>query len=94
MFELDPATGVPRFIQRVETRGIYPRTFAIDADKRVMVVGNEKTLDLKSGVQVRRILPSLAVFRIGDDGRLTFLNQMIHPDNGEVCFWVDVLPVR
>jgi len=34
------------------------------------------------------------VFRIGDDGRLTFLNQLMHPDNGEVCFWVDVLPVR
>jgi hypothetical protein len=92
VFELDPATGVPRFIQRVPTRGVYPRTFAIDAERSVMVVGNEKTLDLASGGQVRRILPSLVVFRIGGDGRLTFLSQQMHPDNGEVCFWVDVLP--
>ncbi len=94
VFELEPATGVPRFIQRVETRGVYPRTFAIDAGKSVMVVGNEKTLVVNSGGRVRRILPSLVVFRIGDDGRLTFVNQLTHPDNGEVCFWVDVLPMR
>ena len=92
VFELDPATGVPRFIQRVETRGVYPRTFAIDAANSLMVVGNEKTLVLKAGGQVRRILPSLVVFRLGDDGRLTFMNQLTLPDNGEVCFWVDVLP--
>jgi len=92
VFALDPATGVPRLIQRVPTRGVYPRTFAIDPESGVMVVGNEKTLDLRSGGQVRRILPSLVVFRIGDDGRLTFLSQLMHPDNGEVCFWVDLQP--
>jgi TRAP-type C4-dicarboxylate transport system substrate-binding protein len=32
-------------------------------------------------------------FRIGPDGRLTFLRKREHPDNGEVCFWVDVLTV-
>ena len=94
VFELDPVTGVPCFIQRIDTSGVYPRTFAIDAEKGVMVVGNEKPLVLKSGGQEHRILPNLAVFRIGDDGRLTFLNQLKHPDNGEVCFWVDVLPLK
>jgi 6-phosphogluconolactonase (cycloisomerase 2 family) len=94
VFAIDPDSGVPRFIQRVDTRGNFPRTFGIDADKGVMVVGNEKTLEVQSEGQVRRILPSLAVFRIGDDGRLTFLSQLTHPDNGEVCFWVDVLPAK
>ncbi len=78
VFAIDPDTGVPRFIQRVDTRGNFPRTFGIDAEKGVLVVGNEKTLVVNSGGQVRRILPSLAVFRIGGDGRLTFLNQLTH----------------
>jgi 6-phosphogluconolactonase (cycloisomerase 2 family) len=94
VFEIDQQTGVPKFIQRVDTRGNFPRTFGIDADNGVLVVGNEKTLEATSGGQRRRVLPSLSVFRIGSDGRLTFLNQLTHADNGEVCFWVDVLPAR
>jgi 6-phosphogluconolactonase len=94
VFEIDSATGVPRLVQRVDTRGIFPRTFAIDAERNVFVVGNEKSALARSNGQVRRVVPNLAVFRIGGDGRLTFLNQLMHPDNGEVCFWVDVLPVR
>jgi 6-phosphogluconolactonase len=94
VFEIDQQTGVPGFIQRVDTRGNFPRTFGIDAEHGVLVVGNEKTLEVTSGGQGRRVLPSLSVFRIGGDGRLTFLNQLTHPDNGEVCFWVDVLPPR
>jgi 6-phosphogluconolactonase len=94
VFELDQQTGVPTFIQRVDTRGNFPRTFGIDADNGILVVGNEKTLDVTSGGRSRRILPSISVFRIGSDGRLTFLNQLTHPDNGEVCFWVDALPAR
>jgi 6-phosphogluconolactonase len=92
VFAIDPDTGVPRFIQRVDSRGNFPRTFGIDAEQGVLVVGNEKTLEVKSFWRTRRVLPSLAVFRIGDDGRLTFLNQLTLPDNDEVCFWVDVLP--
>ncbi len=94
VFELDQETGVPNFIQRVDSRGNFPRTFGIDAENGVLVVGNEKTLHVAAGGQRRRVLPSLSVFRIGSDGRLTFLNQLTHPDNGEVCFWVDVLPAR
>jgi 6-phosphogluconolactonase (cycloisomerase 2 family) len=94
VFKIDQQTGVPTFIQRVDTRGNFPRTFGIDADNGLLVVGNEKTLEVITGGQGRRVLPSLAVFRIGADGRLTFLNQLTHPDNGEVCFWVDVLPAR
>jgi len=94
VFEIDPQSGVPAFIQRVDSRGNFPRTFGIDPDKGVLVVGNEKTLKVRTGGHGRRVLPSLAVFRIGADGRLTFLNQLTQPDNGEVCFWVDVLPAR
>jgi len=92
VFEIDADTGVPRFIQRVDTLGIYPRTFGLDVEKGVLVVGNEKPILARSGWRVRRVVPSLAVFRIGPDGRLSFLNKLDHRDNGEVCFWVDVLP--
>src|SRR5262249_28368462 len=94
VFAIDQQTGVPKFIQRVDTRGNFPRTFGIDGEAGVLVVGNQDTLEVTSSGQVRRILPSLTVFRIGDDGRLAYLNQLTHADNDEVCFWVDVLPAR
>jgi 6-phosphogluconolactonase (cycloisomerase 2 family) len=91
VFEIDPATGEPVFIQHADTLGIFPRTFGIDASGRVLVVGNQEPGVVRNGDTTRRVLPSLAVFRIGEDGRLTFLHKRDYPDNGKVCFWVGVV---
>jgi 6-phosphogluconolactonase (cycloisomerase 2 family) len=93
VFAIDPGSGEPTLIQRVDTQGIFPRTFGIDPPGRLLVVGNEEPEFVRDGGGVRKVLPSLAVFRIGDDGRLTFVRRRDHPDNGEVCFWVGVVGV-
>lgn len=94
VFEIDEVTGEPTLIQHAETLGIYPRTFGIDANGRVLVAGNEQPIYAREGDTIRRVVPSLVVFRIGDDGRLTLLNKHDHPDNGEVCFFVDVITLH
>ena len=90
VFEIDQATGEPSLIQHVDTLGIFPRTFGIDASGTVLVVGNQEPLDIRVGDEIQRVVPSLVVFRIGEDGRLTRLHKHDHPDNGAVCFWVGV----
>jgi 6-phosphogluconolactonase (cycloisomerase 2 family) len=91
VFAIDPATGEPSLIQHADTLGIFPRTFGIDATGTMLVVGNQEPFNVRVDDEVRRVLPSLVVFRIGEDGRLTRLHKYDHADNGAVCFWVDVV---
>jgi 6-phosphogluconolactonase len=90
-FEIDQTSGEPTLIQHIDTLGIFPRTFGIDAGARVLVAGNQEPFHVRVGDAVQKVLPSLVVFRIGEDGRLSLLHKHDHPDNGEVCFWVGVI---
>lgn len=90
VFAIDPQTGVPTFIQRVDTLGIFPRTFGIDESGRVMVVGNQEALTVRTEGGLRRVVPSLAVFRIADDGRLALLHKHDFADGEDVCWWASV----
>ena len=91
VFEIDPDTGVPTLIQHIDAQGNFPRTFGIDARGKVLVVGNQDHMLVRTDGGIRKILPGLAVFAIGGDGKLTLLNRMDHPDNGQVCFWTSVV---
>jgi len=91
VFEIAQDSGVPRLIQHAETHGIFPRTFGIDAAGKVLVVGNQDTRWVRENGALRKVVPGLVVFAIGDDGRLTRLNQQDYPDNGDVCFWTGVV---
>ena len=57
----------------------------------MLVVGNQEPFNIRVGDGTQRVLPSLVVFRIGADGRLSRLHKRDHPDNGAVCFWVGVV---
>jgi 6-phosphogluconolactonase len=89
-FEIDERTGEPVLIQHIETHGFFPRTFGIDPSGRVLVVGNQDPGAVRDGEELRRVLPSLVVYRVGKDGKLTFVSKQDHPNNGQVCFWVGI----
>lgn len=91
VFEIEQETGVPRLIQHVDTQGIFPRTFGLDAAGKVLVAGNQDTRWAREDGALRKILPSLAVFAVGDDGRLSWLNRHEYADTGDVCFWTGVM---
>jgi 6-phosphogluconolactonase len=91
VFAIDQKTGQSTLIQHQETHGIFPRTFGIDRDGQFLVAGNEQAGYVRAGDAVRRVVPSLAAYRIAEDGRLTHLRTHEFPDNGDVCFWMDVL---
>jgi 6-phosphogluconolactonase len=91
VFAIDPGTGEPTLIQNADTQGIYPRTFAIDPSGRLLVVGNQSALAVRDGNSVRTVLPSLAVFRVGSDGKLEFARKYDFETDGKPLFWMGMV---
>lgn len=75
VFSIDERTGEPRLIQRVDPHTMHVRTFAIDPSGKLLVAAGILPLNVPEGAGVRRVPAALSVFRIGDDGRLTFVRK-------------------
>jgi hypothetical protein len=66
------STGEPTPIQHIETQKIHPRTFHIDPSGRLLVAQHNLPVNVRDGDAVKTVPAGLSVFRIGDDGKLTF----------------------
>ena len=73
VFAIKQGTGEPTLIQNVDTRGIQPRTFALDPTGRILVAANQRPILVREGSGIRTVPASLAVFRVHDDGTLEFV---------------------
>jgi len=91
VFALDGRTGEPRRIQNVDSHGIQPRTFAIDPAGRLLVVANLTSMLARDGNTVKRMPANLAVFRIGLDGRLTYVRTQTVDDGSAPLLWVGIV---
>lgn len=94
-FAINQETGEPTLIQTIDTRGFQPRTFALDTAGRVLIVGNQNPLAVREGRGVRTLPASLSTFRIGADGRLTYVRTYdvdAQPDAGRLLFWMGIAP--
>jgi len=78
VFAIDPASGEPRLIQHVDTRGVHPRCFHIDPGGRLLVVAHiTGAMDIPA---------RLSVFRIAEDGQLGFA-RAYDVDVGQRTMW-------
>jgi 6-phosphogluconolactonase (cycloisomerase 2 family) len=92
-YSIDQATGEPTPIQHIETRAIHPRTFHIDPGGRMMVVQHNLPVNVKEGDAIRTLPAGLSVFRIGDDGRLTFVRKYDVDVGDKLMFWMGMVPL-
>lgn len=76
VFAINQSTAEPTLIQSIDTRGMTPRTFALDPTARILVAANQLPLPLGEGANARVLPPNLAVFCIRDDGKLDFVGNM------------------
>jgi 6-phosphogluconolactonase (cycloisomerase 2 family) len=83
VYAIDPASGEPTLIQQVDTQGIHPRTFHIDPSGRLLAVAHIMGIRLQDDSEIPA---RLTTFRIGDDGRLSFL-QAHDVDVGDRFMW-------
>jgi 6-phosphogluconolactonase (cycloisomerase 2 family) len=92
-YSIDQTTGEPTIIQHIETRAIHPRTFHIDPSGRLMVVQHNLPVDVRDGDAVKTLPAGLSVFRIGDDGKLTFVRKYDVDVGNKVMFWMGMVPL-
>lgn len=91
VFAIDPATGEPEPIQHIDTRGIHCRTFHIDPSGRLLVAAHIMPLVVRDGAELRTVPASLALFRIGDDGRLDFVRKYDVEVGARTMFWMGMV---
>jgi len=92
-YAIDQATGEPITIQHIETRGIHPRTFHIDPSGRLLVAQHNLPVDVRDGNAIRTVAAGLSVFRIGDDGKLTFARKYDVDVGDKLMFWMGMVPL-
>ncbi len=86
-YVIDQGTGEPTLLQRIDTRGMHPRTFAIDPSGRIMIVANKSPVVVKEGNTARTVPASLDVFRIGSDGKLEYVRKYDIDVGNASMFW-------
>jgi 6-phosphogluconolactonase len=91
VYGIDAATGEPTLIQHIDTRGIHCRTFHIDPSGRMLVAAHIMALPVREGAAIRTVPASLAVFRIGDDGRLDFVRKCDVDVGDKTMFWMGIV---
>jgi len=87
VFAIDPATGEPTLIQNEDVRGVYPRTFALDAGARMLVATNVEPKLVRDGTGLKTVPANIATFRVGTDGKLAFANSYEAETGGDTQFW-------
>jgi hypothetical protein len=78
VFRLDQATGEPHLIQRITPGTMHVRTFAIDPSGTLLFAAGILPLWVRSAGAVggvERIPAAISVFRIADDGTLSFARK-------------------
>src|SRR5216110_2941886 len=72
-FAIDQSNGEPKPIQHADTHKLHPRKFQFDPSGRLLVAQHNLPLDVREGDAVKTVPAGLSVFRIGDDGKLSFV---------------------
>lgn len=91
VYAIDPATGEPTLIQRVDPRSVHVRTFAIDPSGRMLVAASIKPLAVREGANVTTVPAALSVFRIGSDGKLEFVRKYDVDTGGKIHYWMGMM---
>ena len=93
VYSINQSTGEPTPIQHIETQKIHPRTFHIDPSGRILVAQHNLPVNVRDGDAVKTVPAGLSVFRIGDDGKLTFVRKYDVDVGDKMMFWMGMVPL-
>ena len=92
VFTIDPESGRPTPMQRIDAEGIMPRTMAFDPAGELLVVANQFTVEAYDGDVVRRVPQALMLYQIAQDGRLTRVGRHELEIGTKPMIWMDLFP--
>jgi len=88
VFAIDQTTGEPTLIQNIEARTIHLRTFAIDPSGKLLIAASILPMAMRDG----STLPAaLVLYRIGNDGKLTFARKYDVDTGRFMQFWTGIV---
>ena len=93
VYAINQSTGEPTPIQHIETQKIHLRTFHINPGGRLLVAGHNLSVNVQDGDRVKTVPAGLSVFRIGDDGKLTFVRKYDIDVGDKTMFWMGMVPL-
>ena len=93
VYAINQSTGEPTQIQNIETQKIHPRTFHIHPSHRIMVAEHNLPVNVRDGDAVKTVAAGLSVFRMGDDGKLTFARTYDIDVGDKTMFWMGMVPL-
>ncbi len=92
VYAIDQKTGEPTRIQNIDSSGMHARTFTLDAASSLLIAANQNAVTKADGTLVPA---SLGVFRIGKDGKLTFVRKYdVESGQGRSLMWAGFLRLR
>jgi 6-phosphogluconolactonase len=91
VFSIDPNSGEPTLIQNADAPTIHLRTFAIDPNGRMLIAASIQPMLVRDGDAVRTLTAGLVVYRIGDDGKLTFVRKYDVDTGKFLQFWTGIV---
>jgi len=92
VYSINQKTGEPTRIQNIDTRGAEPRTFSLDASGRLLVAANQTPMVVREGSDEKVVPASLAVFRIGGDGKLEFIRKYdLQAGGSKSLYWMGLV---
>ena len=80
--------------EEVDTHGFTPRTFSLDPAGRLLVVGNQNSVSVSEGGSTKLVPANLAVFRVGSNGTLTFVQRYDVAVARKPLWWMGIVASR
>jgi 6-phosphogluconolactonase (cycloisomerase 2 family) len=93
VFAIDQQTGEPRAIQHADIRAAHPRTFGIDTRARILAAGSLAPTALRDGGKIIDLPAGLSVFRMAEDGKLTFVRKYDVDVGPFTQWWTGMIPL-
>jgi 6-phosphogluconolactonase len=91
VWRIDPVTGEPTRIQNIDSHGFEIRTFSITPDGKMLIAAAQDRLLVRHGGAVKPVSAGFSLYRIGTDGKLTFLRKQDVETSAGTLFWSGLL---
>ena len=91
VFAIDQKTGEPKLIQEAEPHGYELRTFTIDPGGKLLLAASQTPMLVREGDKVTNVSAGLSIYRIGSDGKLSFLRKQDIDTTAGTQFWCGLM---